>query len=113
MILATPALQEAPGIDRGGVRMTTATAASASQSPLQNQILAALPTADFERVRSNLEPVALPLGLALYESGSRPGHVHFLTEGIVSLLYVMQDGASAEIAVTGSEGMVGISLFMG
>ncbi len=108
-----PVLHEAPSIDRGGESMTTRTAASAPQSPLQNQLLAALPAPDYERIQPNLEPVPLPLGMALYEPGSRLGYVYFPTEGIVSLLYVMEDGASAEIAVTGSEGMVGISLFMG
>ena len=82
-------------------------------SPLQNQLLAALPGADFQRLLPQLEPVQLKLGLALYESGGEQGYVYFPTSSIVSLLYVMQDGASAEIAVVGHEGVVGISLFMG
>jgi CRP-like cAMP-binding protein len=65
------------------------------------------------RLQPDLEPVPLPLGWAIYESGDRLGHVYFPTEGIVSLLYLMENGASAEIAVTGNEGLVGISLFMG
>lgn len=93
--------------------MATKTAATAPPDPLQNQLLAALPTADYERLLPNLEFVPLPLGLALYEPGGRLGYVYFLTAGIVSLLYVLEDGASAEIALTGCEGMVGISLFMG
>ncbi len=93
--------------------MTNRTAASSLPSPLQNRLLAALPSADYERLLPNLEPVTLPLGMALHEPGGRLGFVYFLTEGIVSLLYVLEDGASAEIAVTGSEGLVGISLFMG
>jgi len=93
--------------------MATKTAASTHPAPLQNHLLAALPAADYERLRPNLEFVQLPLGLALYESGSRLDYVYFVTAGIVSLLYVLEDGASAEIALTGCEGMVGISLFMG
>jgi CRP-like cAMP-binding protein len=93
--------------------MATKTATSALPPPLQNQLLAALPAADYKRVLPNLEFVKLPLGLALYEPGSRLGYVYFVTAGIVSLLYVLEDGASAEIALTGCEGMVGISLFMG
>jgi CRP-like cAMP-binding protein len=79
----------------------------------KNLLLAALPAADYERLLPHLEPVALPLGWALYESGDRMAHVFFPTEGIVSLLYVMENGASAEIAVTGKEGLIGVSLFMG
>jgi CRP-like cAMP-binding protein len=85
----------------------------ASQSPLQNQLLAALPAADFQRLLPQLETVPLKLGAALYESGGEQGYVYFPATSIVSLLYVMQDGSSAEIAVVGHEGIVGISLFMG
>ncbi|HUG98130.1 MAG TPA: Crp/Fnr family transcriptional regulator [Gammaproteobacteria bacterium] len=81
--------------------------------PTANRLLAALPEAEYERLAPHLEPFALPLGLALYESGAQLTHVYFQTAGIVSLLYVMENGSSAEIAVTGSEGAVGISLFMG
>ncbi|HZR70514.1 MAG TPA: Crp/Fnr family transcriptional regulator [Burkholderiales bacterium] len=91
----------------------TKTSRPATPPPLQNQLLAALPPADYERILPHLEWVELPLGLALYEPGSRLSYVYFLTAGIVSLLYVMENGASAEIAITGCEGMVGISLFMG
>ncbi len=91
----------------------TNTSRSATPPPLQNQLLAALPPADYKRILPHLESVELPLGLALYEPGSRLSYVYFLTGGIVSLLYVMENGASAEIAITGCEGMVGISLFMG
>jgi len=86
---------------------------SARQSPLQNHLLAALPAAEYERLLPQLEPIPLPLGWALYESGSEQEYVFFPTNSIVSLLYVMQDGSSAEIAVAGNEGVVGISLFMG
>ncbi len=81
--------------------------------PEQNRILAALPAIEFERLSPHLELVPMPLGEALYESGGRLQHVYFPTTSIVSLLYVMEDGASAEIAVVGNEGILGISLFMG
>jgi CRP-like cAMP-binding protein len=82
-------------------------------SPNQNRLLAALPAAEFERLAPHLELVAMPLGEALYESGGELHHVYFPTTSIVSLLYVLEDGASAEIAVVGFEGILGISLFMG
>jgi CRP-like cAMP-binding protein len=81
--------------------------------PRSNRLLAALPDAEWKRWLPQLEPVDMPLGQVLYESGSRLAHVYFPTISIVSLLYVMEDGASAEIAVVGNEGIVGISLFMG
>lgn len=81
--------------------------------PTKNRLLAALPDTDYERLLPQLEPVVLPLGSTVYEAGSRMRHVFFPTEGIVSLLYVMKDGASAEIAVVGDEGLVGVALFMG
>jgi CRP-like cAMP-binding protein len=83
------------------------------QAPLQNRLLAALSAADYERLLPKLEPSSLTLGSALYESGSSQGYVYFPTDSIVSLLYVMEDGASAEIAVVGNEGVVGLALFMG
>ena len=83
------------------------------QRPQQNRLLAVLPAADQERLFPKLELVPLPLGDVLYESGSRLSHVYFPTISIVSLLYVMENGASAEIAVVGNEGVVGVSLFMG
>jgi CRP-like cAMP-binding protein len=86
---------------------------SASPDPRTNQLLAALPEADFQRWLPQLESVDLPLGMVVYESGSTLSHVYFPTTAIVSLLYVMENGASAEIAVVGNEGVVGISLFMG
>jgi CRP-like cAMP-binding protein len=81
--------------------------------PRQNGLLAALPDAEWERLLPHLEIVEMPLGKALYESGDRLSHVYFPTTSIVSLLYVMENGAAAEIAVVGNEGIVGISLFMG
>jgi CRP-like cAMP-binding protein len=86
---------------------------STRQSPKQNRLLAALPPADYEQVLPHLELVPLPLAWAVYESGDAQGYVFFPTTSIVSLLYVMEDGSSAEIAVVGNEGLVGIALFMG
>ena len=83
------------------------------QIPQQNHLLAALPEADFNYLLPYLELVPMPLGQVLYESGIQMRHVYFPTDSIVSLLYVMEDGASAEIAVVGNEGIVGIALFMG
>ncbi len=81
--------------------------------PKQNHLLAALPASEFERLAPHLELTPLKLGEVLYESGGRLQHVYFPTDSIVSLLYVMEDGDSAEIAVVGKEGLLGISLFMG
>jgi CRP-like cAMP-binding protein len=79
----------------------------------QNHLLAALPDAERMRWQAWLEPVDMPLGQVLCESGEKMAYVYFPTTSIVSLLYVMEDGASAEIAVVGHEGIVGVSLFMG
>ena len=81
--------------------------------PRSNRLLAALPAAEYARWLPHLEPVDMPLGEVLFESGSRLTQVYFPVTAIVSLLYVMESGASAEIAVVGHEGIVGISLFMG
>ena len=86
---------------------------SDSNDPRGNRLLAALPQESYERLLPHLEPVVLPLGMALYESGGTQGYVYFPTSSIVSLLYVLENGSSAEIAVTGCEGLVGIALFMG
>jgi len=86
---------------------------SAAQDPRQNHLLAALSGPDFERVKAKLRLVPLPLGEVLYESGSRQRSVYFPTTAIVSLQYMMADGASPEIAVVGNEGIIGVSLFMG
>jgi len=82
-------------------------------NPSQNHLLAALPTAEFERLAPHLELVPLPLGEVLYEPGGQLQHAYFPTTAIVSLHYVMESGASAETAGVGNEGVVGISLFMG
>src|SRR5690349_24314307 len=79
----------------------------------QNHLLDALPAGDYPRLKSQLELIPMALGQVLYEPGARLRYVYFPTTSIVSLLYVMEDGASAEIAVVGNEGMLGISLFMG
>lgn len=86
---------------------------SVPHRPQQNHLLAALPTADFDRLAPHLDLVPMPLGKVLYESGGHLQHGYFPTTSIVSLLYVMKDGASAEIAVVGNEGMLGVALFMG
>ena len=95
------------------MRDRSKSAASASQGRHCNHLLDALPESDYERLASHLELVPMPLGAVLYEPGIRMRHVYFPTTSIVSLLYVMEDGASAEIAIVGNEGMLGISLFMG
>ena len=82
-------------------------------NPHKNHLMAALPATDWERWSPQLEEVEMPLGAVLYEPGQVLNHVYFPTTAIVSLLYVMKDGSSAEIAVAGNEGLVGISLFMG
>jgi len=84
-----------------------------SAQPSQNYLLGALPAAEAQRWMPLLESVDLPLGHVLYESGAALDHVYFPTTAIISLLYVMENGASAEIAVVGNEGILGVSLFMG
>ncbi|MDB5806292.1 MAG: Crp/Fnr family transcriptional regulator [Betaproteobacteria bacterium] len=81
--------------------------------PQNNRIIARLPATDYARLLPDLEAIEMPLGWPVYEAGGRQGFVYFPTTSIVSLLYVMESGASAEIAITGNEGLVGISLFMG
>lgn len=81
--------------------------------PQQNHLLAALPAEVQARLFQHLEPVSLTLGKVLYESGDTLRHVYFPTNAIVSLLYVMESGASAEISVVGNEGLIGVALFMG
>ncbi|MES2684384.1 MAG: Crp/Fnr family transcriptional regulator [Pseudomonadota bacterium] len=85
----------------------------AAPDPKTNQLLAALPNAEWLRWQPEIEAVELALGQVLYESGNTLSHVYFPTTAIISLLYVMENGASAEIAVVGNEGVVGIALFMG
>jgi CRP-like cAMP-binding protein len=84
-----------------------------SPNARENHLLAVLPGSEYERLLPHLEIAPLPLGKALYESGDQLNHVYFPTTAIVSLLYELENGASAEIAVVGNEGIVGIALFMG
>lgn len=84
-----------------------------TEDPHKNHLLAALPDAEWQRWLPDLEQVELQLGQVIYESGRVQDHVYFPTTAIVSLLYVLENGASAEIAVAGNEGIVGVSLFMG
>jgi CRP-like cAMP-binding protein len=84
-----------------------------ASAALQNRLLAALPSADLAELEPHLEPVTMPLATPLYEAGEIKTMLYFITSGIVSLLQVMKNGASAEIAMVGNEGVVGISMFMG
>ena len=81
--------------------------------PRLNQILAALPAADYQRILPDLERVAMPRGWTMSESGDHVNYLHFPTSGIVSLIYALEDGSASEIALVGNEGMIGISIFMG
>lgn len=85
----------------------------AAPDPRQNQILAELPNSSFTRLEPYLELVPLPLGKVLYESGDTLRFVYFPLDCIISLLYVMRDGSSAEISIVGKEGLIGVPLFMG
>jgi len=81
--------------------------------PQQNHILDALPSAERERIYPHLKLVTLPLGAVVYEAGDTLRHIYFPTDSIVSLLYVLENGSSAEICVVGNDGVIGVSLFMG
>jgi CRP-like cAMP-binding protein len=102
--------EAARGFERSSQRTKQSVVETQAQ---QNHLLAALPAAEALRWLPLLESVDLPLGTVLYESGGALSHVYFPTTAIISLLYVMENGSSAEIAVVGNEGVVGISLFMG
>jgi CRP-like cAMP-binding protein len=95
------------------VRMSWRGALVVARDPIGNSLLAALPELRTAAWPKKLEAVDLPLGKVLYESGSKLTHVVFPTTALVSLLYVLENGASAEIAIVGNEGLVGVSLFMG
>ena len=90
-----------------------AKARSAPREPRDNHLLASLAEHDYRALAEHLQWTTMPLGMAVYESGGTQGFVYFPIDSIVSLLYVLESGASTEIAVTGNEGLVGISLFMG
>jgi CRP-like cAMP-binding protein len=81
--------------------------------PEGNRLLARLPPEEMERLLPHLEPVSLALGKVIYESGGRQSYIYFPTTVIISLLYLMENGTSAEMGVAGNEGLVGIALFMG
>ena len=87
--------------------------AATAASPKDNRLLAAMPRPEYQQIVRSLERVPMLLGQSVYESGEAQGFVYFPTTSIVSLLYVLADGATAEIAVAGHEGLVGIALFMG
>ncbi|MGE5668859.1 MAG: Crp/Fnr family transcriptional regulator, partial [Betaproteobacteria bacterium] len=93
--------------------MNPPTAASAPHTPQQNRLLAALSSEERERLYPHVRLVSMPLGKALYEPGDVLRYVYFPVDCIVSLLYVLENGASAEISVVGNEGLIGIALFMG
>lgn len=80
---------------------------------LMNHLLAALPADEFARLKPDLQPVSLSLGEVLYESGDKMTHIYFPTTAIISLLYIMENGATAEIGIAGNNGLIGIALFMG
>ncbi|HSK72189.1 MAG TPA: Crp/Fnr family transcriptional regulator [Pyrinomonadaceae bacterium] len=80
---------------------------------LMNHLLAALPADEFTRIKKYLEPISLSLGKVLYESGDQMTHVYFPTTAIISLLYIMENGATAEIGIAGNNGLIGLALFMG
>ncbi|MGR9014767.1 MAG: Crp/Fnr family transcriptional regulator [Gammaproteobacteria bacterium] len=86
---------------------------TAPHFPQQNHLLGTLASDEFERLSVNLELVPMPLGKVIYESGDKLSHAYFPTNCIVSLLYVMENGSSAEIAVVGNDGIIGVALFMG
>ena len=86
---------------------------AAQRTPRQNRLLAALPVEDYERLLPDLQPVPLPLGWTVHRPGEREKYLYFLAAGIVSRLYVSENGASTEFAVTGSEGVIGVASFLG
>jgi CRP-like cAMP-binding protein len=84
-----------------------------TDNALMNHLLAALPDEEFARLKSDLEPISLPLGKVIYESGEQLDYVYFPTTAIISLLYIMENGSTAEIGMAGNDGLVGVALFMG
>ena len=88
-------------------------AAAAPKDALKNHLLAALPEDEYARLKSKLEPISFKLGEVLYESGDKMDYLYFPTTTIISMLYVMENGATAEIGVIGNDGLIGNALFMG
>lgn len=80
---------------------------------LQNHLLALLSRDEYSRIKQKLEPVSLALGRVIYESGSELSHMYFPTTAVISMLYTMENGGTAEIGIAGNNGLVGIALFMG
>jgi len=80
---------------------------------LMNHLLAALPAEEFARIKLDLEPVSLPLGKVIYESGEQLEYIYFPTTAIISLLYIMENGSTAEIGMAGNDGLVGVALYLG
>ncbi len=114
-MLAYQSLQPctAPGI-RSTARSTGRNRlVSAEHMPRKNHLLAALPLEDYERLLPDLELVPLPLNSTVYGAATRESHLYFLTDGLVSRFYITENGASAELAVTGNEGVIGVSAFLG
>src|SRR5919199_6932003 len=89
------------------------TATADTAAPTKNRLLAMLPREEYERILPHLGHVSFSLGQVVYESGGRMDHIYFPTTAIVSLLYTMENGSSAEMGMAGKEGLVGIALFMG
>ena len=85
----------------------------AQHTPKDNHLLAALPAADYQRLLPALEPVFLPVGRTVHSAGDREKYLYFITAGVVSRFYVMENGASAVFALTGSEGVIGVASYMG
>jgi CRP-like cAMP-binding protein len=85
----------------------------APHTPMQNHLLAALPPKDYQRLLPDLEAVPLPLGWTIHGAGGRQKYLYFVTAGIVSKVYVMENGASTEFAITGNEGVIGVASFLG
>jgi CRP-like cAMP-binding protein len=84
-----------------------------SDAALQNHLLAALPKTEYFRLREHFEPVSLKLGEVIYEAGDRLSHLYFPTTSIISMLYIMENGGTAEIGIAGNNGLIGYALFMG
>ena len=93
--------------------MKTTTTVKKLQDPRQNRILASLPLSDYKRILPDLEPILMPLGWVISEAGDHVNYLYFITSGIISLIYNLENGSSSEIAIVGNEGMIGISIYMG